>query len=71
MEQRPALFVFKINGQGAFVAMQILLIRAATTAGHRIAVGILTRRRLNFNDIGTPIRQQSNRHWPSPSDGQI
>jgi hypothetical protein len=51
--------------------MQVLLIRATTTAGNRIALRILTRRGFNFYDIGTPIRQQSNRHRPSPSDGQI
>ena len=45
--------------------MQVLLIRTATTTGHGIALGILSRRRLNFNHVGTPISQKPDRHRPS------
>jgi hypothetical protein len=71
MEQRPALILFEIYGQRALVAMQILLIRPTPAAGDRIALSIFAGRRLDFNDFGTPIRQQSNRHRPCSGDGQI
>ena len=71
MEQRLTFTVFEINGQGAFVAMQVLLIWAATTTGNGIALGILSRRRLNFNHIGALISQEPNRHRPGTGNGQI
>jgi hypothetical protein len=57
MKQGFTVFVLQIDGERSLVTMKVLFVRATPTAGHRIALGILSRWGFDLDDVGAPVSQ--------------
>ena len=70
-KQCRAVGVLQVDAHAALVAMQVLVVGAVASAGHRAAGRVPPRRRLDLDDVRAPIRQQPHRGRTGASDGQI
>lgn len=69
-EHFQALGVFQVQRDGAFVAVQILEVRAVARAARLLAGGVL-QQRIDLDDIGAPIRELAHTGRPGADAGEV